>query len=215
MKSIHIRGEQINYCNNEEHFLEVQYEIWEKETFDVLDRFLTSKSVFLDIGAWAGTLSLYSAKKGVICHSYEPDPVALDYLTDNVAANDYTGSIFIHRKAVSDVDEEIKIYGCYGDSMSSPTRGGDEYKTIEAVAFKSLLTPEVSLIKIDTEGGEAKIMNEKCLYSLYEANYPPILLSVHPDWIPDYDNWWEHTQKVFSQFYKIELVSHNCYLFTR
>lgn len=218
MRTIKFRGIELNICNNEEHFIEVEKGIWETETFDVLDRFLQPNKVFLDIGAWVGTLSLYAAKKGCYAKAYEPDPLASKWLVENVLANrdkeNKSMVVVMGRQAVSNQYGEMKLYGCYGNSMSSPTREGEQFEIVQTVPFSETIKKDVCLIKIDTEGGEVNIMTSEALEALKTANLPPILLSVHPSWIENFDLWWMGIKSHYLEFYDIKEVAQDCYLFT-
>lgn len=218
MRTIKFRGIEINICNNEEHFTEVEKGIWETETFDVLDRFLKPDKVFLDIGAWVGTLSLYAVKKGAYAKAYEPDPVASKWLIENIDANKGKKGkslvVVMGRQAVSNDYGEMKLYGCYGNSMSSPTRQGEQFEIVQTVPFSETISKDICLIKIDTEGGEVNIMTPEALEALKQANLPPILLSVHPSWIDNFELWWLGITSHYLEFYDINPVAQDCYLFT-
>ncbi len=49
---------------------------FEPDLFDALDEHIHPGSVFIDIGAWIGFVSIYAAQLGATVHSYEPDPAA-------------------------------------------------------------------------------------------------------------------------------------------
>lgn len=215
MDSIIIRGKEINYLHKPDHFKEVESGIWESRTFDVLDRFLGPGKVFFDIGAWIGTLSIYAAKLGAIVKSYEPDPVAKEMLFENVMANETNGTIIINGKAVGKDWGELKLYGCNGDSMSSPVQEKEHFEIVQVIPFHDILHDEIDLIKIDTEGGEVDILTHKSLSALIAYNLPSILLSVHPALIPDFEQWWVSIMSSYSKYYDIETVDIDCCLFTK
>ncbi len=62
---------------------------WEPHTFVLLDQHLRPNSVFVDIGAWVGPLTLYACTKpGVRVVALEPDAIALRRLRENLQLND-------------------------------------------------------------------------------------------------------------------------------
>jgi FkbM family methyltransferase len=60
---------------------------WEPETYAIFSRTITDRTLFLDIGAWIGSTSLYAAQLARKTVAFEPDPVAFKELSRNVAAN--------------------------------------------------------------------------------------------------------------------------------
>src|SRR5258708_34817363 len=58
--------------------------VWEPETFEIFDSYVTPDTFFLDIGSWIGPTALYAASKArrVIC--LEPDPIAAAKLRCNI-----------------------------------------------------------------------------------------------------------------------------------
>ena len=73
MPEIIFRGHTFNYQGNEGFWNGLDG--WEKETFDVLDKYIGKDSVVLDVGAWMGIISLYASKLGGNAFAFEPDDV--------------------------------------------------------------------------------------------------------------------------------------------
>ena len=61
---------------------------WEPNTFKLLKEFLNSESIFLDIGAWIGPLSVFASKLCGQVYSFEPDQFAFRKLVENILLND-------------------------------------------------------------------------------------------------------------------------------
>ena len=60
---------------------------WEPETFSVFDSNIDEQTLFIDVGGWIGSTSLYAAqiaKKTIIL---EPDPIAFKRLKQNLGLN--------------------------------------------------------------------------------------------------------------------------------
>lgn len=57
---------------------------WEPGTFHILDLFKNDKGILIDIGAWIGPITLYSASLFNKIVSIEADPVAIEALTANI-----------------------------------------------------------------------------------------------------------------------------------
>lgn len=217
MNKLSFRGIEFNYCNNNLHFQEVERGEWEQETFDVLDKFLQPGKVFLDIGAWARTLSIYAAKKGAISKAYEPDSIANANLLNNVSANSFKQPatvVIMGKTAVSNDWGEVPLYGNVGDSMSSTTRIEVIHEMVKTVPLSDTLSNDICLIKIDTEGGEVNILTKEAVEALKSVGTPPILLSIHPAWIPNFQEWWDMVNKEYSTIYDITPVSNHTFLFT-
>lgn len=211
MSTINFRGLEISYVNKGDHFKQVERGEWEPETFDVLDKYIQPGKRFLDIGAWVGTLSIYAAKLGAVVTSVEPDTQARKFLLDNCEANGLVDTVL--GVAVSNKRGHARLSNPnkFGDSMSSLTHGNDNYIDVETIPLSDLLGQDLCLIKIDIEGGEVNIINEKTLIDLSQVNYPPILLSIHPAWIDKLDKFMEELE-AFKPYYEIELISTDTYL---
>lgn len=158
-------------------------ETWEPGTFRVFDRFLTPESVMLDIGAWIGPTALYAASRAEQVFAFEPDPVAYNGLTENLALN-HVKNVVPYMVAVSNAWKGISfgIRNAPGDSMSSELWAkGDEPSQVPAVSFLSLIMDvKPSFIKIDIEGGEKFIFNGT--QHALELMRPTIHLSLHTPW---------------------------------
>ena len=166
---------------------------WEPDSFDVLRRLLTPDSVFVDVGAWIGPLSLYGAHLARQCHAVEPDPLARAALTANVALNpDLSDRIWVYPVAVAEFEGAARLGNLTsqsgGDSMSSllyrdaPTSWAVDCVTLEGL-IDSLGIANPGLVKIDIEGAEVEVLSGSLAY--IERVKPPLFLSVHGRFWPD------------------------------
>lgn len=179
---------------------------WELDTFSILDSYQNQDKIYIDIGAWIGPTVLYSANKfkQIIC--FEPDPIAIERLNDNLSVNNFTNIIVI-TKALSNTNS-VSIFGGNGDlgnSMSTLLvsldnkedfyndygRGGflsyNERKsniiqvdtiTIESTLDQYNIDPmNIGLIKMDIEGGEIIVIPS--MISFLEKYKPNFYISLH------------------------------------
>src|ERR1700677_4261309 len=81
---------------------------WEDSTFRIIDHYADLKGIYVDIGAWIGPTVLYSASKYNRTICFEPDPVALFDLLENISLNDFN-NITVIKKALSNSTSIIKF----------------------------------------------------------------------------------------------------------
>ncbi|MFM7445052.1 MAG: FkbM family methyltransferase, partial [Tabrizicola sp.] len=87
---------------------------WEPETYAIFDRHIDDRTLFLDIGAWIGSTSLYGAQLAQRCVAFEPDPVAFAELSRNVDQNrqaDWIGKLQIHERAINRDGQSFTLGG--------------------------------------------------------------------------------------------------------
>lgn len=138
---------------------------WEPETFAIFDQHINSDTLFLDVGAWIGSTSLYGAQLGRYCVAFEPDPVAFAELSRNVAANaqaEWVQRLEIHERAVNKDGQSFTLGGTSegADSTSSALFPNRESQwTVNALRLPDVLAKhrkpgQPVFLKIDIEGGE-------------------------------------------------------------
>lgn len=149
---------------------------WEPETKAVLERFLSPDSLFVDIGAWAGPVTLWAVDLGARVVAYEPDPVAYEALLTNTKGL----PVRAYRAAVTD-----QVGWAY---LTNPHMGDSQSRLAEDGIIVATLTPRVvraqcqqtpALVKIDVEGSELEIL-------------PDILAWRVPTYISWHQDWWAH-----------------------
>lgn len=161
---------------------------WEPSTFKVIDYFVKESMTVLDLGCWAGPLSLYMAAKGAVIHAIDPDPDAFDALERNLELNPVIKeNIVAHKNAIGSSNKRVRLHARtgYGNSSSSllnRTRDTVATAEVEVITFNELIERnEIKLIdfmKIDVEGGEFNIIHQ-VEDALVQFDYPTILLSLH------------------------------------
>lgn len=158
---------------------------WEAGTIAAINLSSSSGTVFWDIGAWIGPISLLALAKGCQVIAFDADPIALKALSKNVSLNPiFANRITIIPKVLSadSKPKNLKAQGTFGDSMSSIVGAGSEVMQVEAISVDQALSdfplPSGSVVKIDIEGGEYG------LGSTFWTNLAEkkvfIILSTHP-----------------------------------
>lgn len=140
---------------------------WEPWTTELMDSLLDSGSVFVDVGAWIGPLTIYAS---LACDArvlaLEPDPVAFDALRDTIDRNLLEG-VVATSVALTETPGEYGLVAhedAWGDSMTrlvrrrqrGPRVGGNTLAHILAAVDVS--PSDVGLVKIDVEGYEEQLM---------------------------------------------------------
>lgn len=118
---------------------------------------------FIDIGANIGTHSIINAKLGLKVLSFEPDPWHINLLRKNIKKNKMS-KIKIFKSAVSNINKKTFFTRVLGNTTGSHISGSktNVYNEIEKFIVNVLSAKDIikvnSLIKVDAEGEEAKIL---------------------------------------------------------
>jgi FkbM family methyltransferase len=172
---------------------------WENETFSVFDKYLNENKIFIDLGGWIGTTAIYSSRKSKTVYCIEADIESFKDLSKNckINCNNY---ILINKAIYNEDDIEIKFGknkylkdSKINDSTShiyydneSTNEGTNEYYHINTITIQSLINnynlklDEISLIKVDIEGGEEFILND--LFLIKKQCNIPLYISFHYSW---------------------------------
>ena len=162
---------------------------WEPDTFRIFDSFISTDTVFFDIGSWIGPTALYGAQTAARTHAFEPDPVAYAALAANVGANDnapWRARLNVWNKAVALEAGTLRMGSKYkiGDSMSSALFCDENNSwEVEAIGFAKLVEEERSeggtlFVKMDIEGGEFKLI--PAIRETLTRHDMTLYLSTHP-----------------------------------
>lgn len=174
---------------------DVNSEKWEPQAFKIIDKFLDADHSVIDVGAWIGPITLYSAFKAKKCYSIEPDRVAFKELKKNLRLNKQLNKkIDLSQFCISDKNGELKFgsKSKFGDSMSSVLFGN--FKKSITVIGTTLLKfiqdkkiDDCNFIKIDIEGGEVLVLPS--IKDFLINKKPTLYLSLHPSIIQGLDCW--------------------------
>jgi FkbM family methyltransferase len=167
---------------------------WEPDTFRVFDSCLKPTKICLDLGGWIGTTCLYASRKSKLVYVVEPDPVALRYLSQNIAINHCAHNTIVLDRAVHrEPDLNLRLtrnaflpQSKLGDSTSQAVEDqGLMGHVVRSCSVKSLLQEykldlaDISLVKVDIEGGEEVILQD--LFDAFSGKVA-MYISFHYTW---------------------------------
>jgi FkbM family methyltransferase len=170
------------------------YNNWENETFQVFDNYLDKNKIFIDIGGWIGTTCIYGSRKSKHVYVVEADKESFSYLISNTKLNNK--NITCINKAIYNKSNLELLFGKnnflenskLNDSTSQlyiDSSSNDCYK-INTITIHDIFDQyqinqnEISLIKVDIEGGEEYILND--LFEIYSSYHIPMYISFHYSW---------------------------------
>jgi len=162
--------------------------LWEPDTFQVFDEFISKKYSYIDIGAWIGATALYGCQLAKHCYAIEPDPEALKILHRNMDLNpDLIKKITLFEGCLGDNSGLTRLGSNtnFGDSMSSLLfSNSNKFFDVQSFTFEEFVKKnkitDCNFIKMDIEGGEIKVLPSMKKY--LEENKPTLFLSLHPFW---------------------------------
>jgi FkbM family methyltransferase len=162
----------------------------EKTTFDVIDRNCGPGKLFIDCGGWIGGTTLPAAAKGSRVVVYEPNPVAVLCLRENIALNpSFAERITIREVALNTESGTAKLFndkpGGYRNTRSTLFVEAGEFITVPSLDVKDAVHNDnwakASLIKCDIESGEYFILPRIC--EALGSTRPPALIEFHPTYL--------------------------------
>jgi FkbM family methyltransferase len=184
------------------------YSNWENDTFNVFDKYLSKDKIFIDIGGWIGTTTMYGSRKSQKVYSIDANNDSFNDMIQTNCINNYT----LINKVIYNIDNiKIKIGknkflsdSELNDSTSQIyNENGNSDDLAETITLESIITNyqinprEISLIKVDISGGEENILND--LISIHNKYNTPIYVKFRYTWWndPDLDrfNFLTATQK--------------------
>jgi FkbM family methyltransferase len=175
------------------------YSQWENETFKIFDKYLSKDKVFIDIGGWIGTTAMYGSRKSKHVYSIEADNNSFNDMMINFTTN-CTNNYTLINKAIFNIND-IKIkFGknihLQNSKMNDSTSQiySDDIITnscylVDTITIENIIetyqinVSEISLIKVDIEGGEENILNE--LFDVHVKYSIPLYVSFHYSWWKD------------------------------
>jgi FkbM family methyltransferase len=153
----------------------------EARSLRYLQRFVPAGSSVVDVGANIGTFTLqfaeWTQKHGRVI-AIEPENVNFDRLKRRVQKSNLSGCIELRRAAATDHDGEVFL-------RINPLHPGDHRLaasglSVDAVTLDSVvdgaLYPAVSLIKIDVQGAEMKVLRGSA--RLLERDQPALFIEI-------------------------------------
>ena len=165
-----------------------------------IKNFINGSTLFLDIGANFGYYSLFVARFGARrCISFEPNPILIDRIKENVELNEFTNKISIGPYALSDktgvVSLRIPKNGLGSSAIGKKICSNniiDVQQTTLKKALQEFKEVYPDIIKIDVEGLEDKVLFPY-LYHLNKKNLPSLIIieDNREDWDLNIIDWLE------------------------
>ena len=170
------------------------YPNWNNELFDVFDKYLNKNKQFLDIGSWIGGTALYASRLSSYVVCVEADTENVKKLQENINTNMLNTNIDIEISPIYSESTNVlfgpnmtNVTGEFNDSTSqiklSKSNNFDRLTatiTLHDIIKKYNLN-NLSLIKVNIQGGEEYILNDLLEYSI--SNNIPLYIHFH------YYNW--------------------------
>lgn len=168
---------------------------WELDSLELIAEQLNENDVFVDMGAWAGPISLFAAHFAAKVYAIEPDPIVFEQLLRNIKLNpSLINKVIPFEVAISDKNEHKKLfarkdYGQSSTSLLSRTFDQNSTHECESLTFSKYIQhkgiKKVNFIKMDIEGSEFFVLPE-IIPTLERLNYPSLLVSFHMDYLVEY-----------------------------
>lgn len=162
---------------------------WEPDTFSFIRANCTPSTLFMDIGAANGAMTLAAAVMGSAVVAYEPDPIIYKVLEKNIEINpNYVDLIQIRNAAISTESGKIKFSSSSDPQILTEILFRNrEFKdtTIESLSLvdevaKLKLQEKKILMKMDIEGAEFKLLTNKDVVASLRDQNVLLLLAIHP-----------------------------------
>jgi FkbM family methyltransferase len=186
-----------NENNNNINFWKDTYLNWENDTFSILDKYLKKDKIFIDIGGWIGTTAMYGSRKSKHIYCVQADSKSFVDLKRNIETNCEKNYTLINNAIynINDIYIEFgknlflkdsKMNDSTSQIYSVDNYVSNEYELIKTITLNHIINTynincnEISLIKVDIEGGEENILSE--LIDIYKIYNVPIYISFHYDW---------------------------------
>jgi FkbM family methyltransferase len=154
----------LNLVNSRLHFLprvffEGDFLWWAPEQH--LNEFMVcpSRSVFIDVGAYVGTWTMYMARRGVEVVAFEPSPSSFALLA-RLTRKYQRVTVLPYALGEEEYSANINLHVVHGNDSLVNTAPGFSGKRVKTAVrtLDSFRIRKVGLIKIDTEGYEVPIL---------------------------------------------------------
>ncbi len=163
---------------------------WESDTINTITNFSDENKTFLDLGAWAGPITLFAASLSKRVIAFEPDPVVYEQLKNNVSLNpSLSEKITCLEMAVSKSTGLSNLYAreAFGNSSSSIMNRARDQKSIsniKTITLQEFVLNEkvenIGFIKVDIESAEYDLFSSIPPTFWVGINNPTICVSFHP-----------------------------------
>lgn len=182
--SFRVKHEQSLYDSN--FWDRVALGSYEPDVLLALKKFVNEKTIFMDVGAAVGVMTLIAASLGSRCIAYEPISKYFLTLSENIALNPrLQGQITLQKSVVSTVNmPTVALQDLVGVSISTIVYPEDISETSNVVDLKEQInscTQDLKLVlKFDIEGAEYKILKDSELLRILQSKRAILILAIHP-----------------------------------
>lgn len=154
-------------------------------TYKIFNEYIDKETTYIDMGGYIGGTCLYSAQLAKVAYAFEPDPVAFEYLQQNLDSNPHINNLTVYNQACGSTEGvvHLKSTASGGNSGSSilinDFKSSWEVKLIDINKFiKEHFKGGKLFIKIDIEGYEYQLLKD--LLPTIQEYKPTIFLALHP-----------------------------------
>lgn len=138
---------------------------YEKHELTLFEKICKRSKYVVDVGANIGLYTTIAAKQGCMVSAFEPVPENIHYLQKNIADNNFTDSVTVHKKAVGATPGTAKIYlmpdSIGQHSMAQKVAGSSDSLDVEVITldtYKPLQKKRCDVLKIDVEGYDGYVL---------------------------------------------------------
>lgn len=164
---------------------------YEPDTQSLIEAFCNSQTIFLDIGAAYGSMSILAATYGAKVYSYEPNPQVFQGLNKNASLNKHSGAdIQTFNVAVGSETSLVDLNSNSSNHVLTPIvfTNWETRSRVQIVALTDILEkllPEMSkgfgaVIKMDIEGAEWQILKDLNTLNMLKSTKSVLILALHP-----------------------------------
>lgn len=140
--------------------------IYEVKTIKAIKRLLNNSSIFFDVGANIGAISLPLAKTThANIHAFEPSRSIFQFLKMNVHKNGIKNITLNNCAVHSKNDADIEFFAVeekYGNSSLAPTFIQQPHYSVKTVSLDAYCTrhaiTEIDVLKVDVQGFEIEVL---------------------------------------------------------
>ena len=185
---------------------------YEPDTIGFIEDRVNGKSLFLDIGAANGALTLLAAIKGARVVAYEPNPVIFNVLQRNILLNQtITSRVEILNCGISNTEFSMEfLKGADSTVISDIVVNHKEKDTVSSISILSLaneltraLPTEQVIVKMDIEGAEWRILgDDECLQAMKKVN-ATMLLAVHPGFYRPHKKYFRGLNRISLEIFRV------------
>ena len=180
------KNDELFFIKNDERNLNLSfwkntYTMWRKNTFEVFDKYLSKDKIFIDIGGWIGTTTMYGSRKSKHVYSIDADNISFNDMETNMKANCANNYTLIN-KAIFNIDNMKIMF-----EKNMHLENSSEYYLTETITLNSIIKNfeinvyDISLIKVDIAGGEENILED--LYEIHIKYRVSLYITFH------YNSW--------------------------